>query len=197
MIGRSAGFLSGALFALAMTTGVASASTVTLDLNGTIGNGVGSFTADVVLDVVGGQAVSGTGSINILGMSSAPLVLITASTPGNESSPGPVGFRANDGTDLGGADTAYPISADGLLFDVGTSVASWGAYPLFGFWSNSDGTFASIFDGKVAGTEYYNARGIANVSAVPEPSTWAMMLLGLAGVGFMAYRRRSNTIIAA
>jgi hypothetical protein len=30
------------------------------------------------------------------------------------------------------------------------------------------------------------------VSAVPEPSTWAMMILGFMGVGFMAYRRKSN-----
>jgi len=30
------------------------------------------------------------------------------------------------------------------------------------------------------------------VAAVPEASTWAMMILGFAGVGFMAYRRRSN-----
>ena len=30
------------------------------------------------------------------------------------------------------------------------------------------------------------------LSAVPEPSTWAMMILGFAGVGFMAYRRNSN-----
>ena len=29
-------------------------------------------------------------------------------------------------------------------------------------------------------------------SAVPEPSTWAMMLLGFAGIGFMAYRRKSK-----
>ena len=28
--------------------------------------------------------------------------------------------------------------------------------------------------------------------AVPEPSTWAMLLLGFAGVGFMAYRRRNQ-----
>ena len=28
-----------------------------------------------------------------------------------------------------------------------------------------------------------------SLSAVPEPSTWAMMILGFAGVGFMAYRR--------
>src|SRR5260370_27617328 len=29
-------------------------------------------------------------------------------------------------------------------------------------------------------------------SAVPEPSTWAMMILGFMGVGFMAYRRKSQ-----
>ncbi|WOH53753.1 PEPxxWA-CTERM sorting domain-containing protein [Bradyrhizobium sp. sBnM-33] len=28
--------------------------------------------------------------------------------------------------------------------------------------------------------------------AVPEPTTWAMMLIGFAGVGFIAYRRRSR-----
>jgi PEP-CTERM motif len=30
------------------------------------------------------------------------------------------------------------------------------------------------------------------VAAVPEPSTWAMMVLGFAGIGFMAYRRKQN-----
>jgi hypothetical protein len=29
-------------------------------------------------------------------------------------------------------------------------------------------------------------------TAVPEPSTWAMMMLGFCGVGFMAYRRKSG-----
>ena len=32
---------------------------------------------------------------------------------------------------------------------------------------------------------------------VPEPSTWAMMLLGFAGVGFMAYRRKSKPALTA
>jgi hypothetical protein len=31
-----------------------------------------------------------------------------------------------------------------------------------------------------------------SVAAVPESSTWAMMLLGFAGIGFMAYRRKSK-----
>ncbi len=30
-------------------------------------------------------------------------------------------------------------------------------------------------------------------AAVPEPSTWAMLILGFAGVGFMAYRRREQS----
>jgi hypothetical protein len=33
--------------------------------------------------------------------------------------------------------------------------------------------------------------------AVPEPSTWAMMILGFAGVGYMAYRRRRTAAPAA
>jgi len=32
----------------------------------------------------------------------------------------------------------------------------------------------------------------ASVSPVPEPSTWAMMIVGFAGLGFMAYRRKQN-----
>jgi PEP-CTERM motif len=35
---------------------------------------------------------------------------------------------------------------------------------------------------------------IGAVSAVPEPSTWAMMILGFLGVGFLAYRRKNGTL---
>ena len=47
-----------------------------------------------------------------------------------------------------------------------------------GFYGDNDGSF------------------VVNVTAaVPEPSTWAMMILGFAGIGFMAYRRsRKNTM---
>ena len=34
-------------------------------------------------------------------------------------------------------------------------------------------------------------------SAVPEPSTWAMMILGFAALGFTAYRRTSRPSLAA
>ena len=35
-------------------------------------------------------------------------------------------------------------------------------------------------------------QGEVKVAAVPEPATWAMMVLGFFGVGFMAYRRRDQ-----
>jgi hypothetical protein len=35
----------------------------------------------------------------------------------------------------------------------------------------------------------------ASVAAVPEPSTWAMMLLGFAGIGIIAYRRKSKSAL--
>jgi hypothetical protein len=39
----------------------------------------------------------------------------------------------------------------------------------------------------------YLTHGAINVApAVPEPSTWAMLILGFAGMGFMAYRRRKG-----
>jgi len=39
--------------------------------------------------------------------------------------------------------------------------------------------------------------GVGNMQAVPEPSTWAMMLLGFAGIGFMAYRRKAKSALMA
>jgi hypothetical protein len=80
----------------------ASAVTVVDSISGTFGSGVDNFSGQVTLDVVAGQAISGFGEITFssLGISNAPMVLITASTPGVETPV--VGWRANDGTDLGG-----------------------------------------------------------------------------------------------
>ena len=36
-----------------------------------------------------------------------------------------------------------------------------------------------------------------SLSAVPEPSTWAMMLVGFGGLGYAAYRRRRTTLAVA
>jgi hypothetical protein len=47
-------------------------------------------------------------------------------------------------------------------------------------------------------SEYFDNVSLNVTSAVPEPSTWAMMILGFAGLGLMAYRRKSElSLIAA
>ena len=43
---------------------------------------------------------------------------------------------------------------------------------------------------------YFQAQFVTGVSAVPEPSTWAMLILGFAGVSFLAYRRRNGLNLA-
>jgi PEP-CTERM motif len=53
-----------------------------------------------------------------------------------------------------------------------------------------DPTFT--IDPSFANANQYSIVFSNGVSAVPEPSTWAMMILGFAGVGFVAYRRKSK-----
>lgn len=47
-----------------------------------------------------------------------------------------------------------------------------------------------------AGTLTFES-SLNTVAAVPEPSTWAMLLLGFAGLGFMAYRRKTVPALIA
>jgi uncharacterized membrane protein len=47
---------------------------------------------------------------------------------------------------------------------------------------------------------YFDSNGLSHgflATAAPEPATWAMMLLGFAGLGFVAYRRRRKAVLAA
>jgi hypothetical protein len=57
-------------------------------------------------------------------------------------------------------------------------------------------TLNGIFGGPVpnnhAALFFEGTVSFDTVSAVPEPSTWAMMLLGFAGIGFMAHRWKSR-----
>jgi hypothetical protein len=62
-------------------------------------------------------------------------------------------------------------------------------------------TGALTFDTNYSGNGLGAANGAAflseSVGAIPEPSTWAMMLLGFAGIGFLAYRRKSTPALMA
>jgi hypothetical protein len=65
---------------------------------------------------------------------------------------------------------------------------------------SSNGLFAFSFAAPVTSvtfTSSQNSLEVASVSsAVPEPSTWAMMLLGFAGLGYAAYRKTKTERMA-
>jgi hypothetical protein len=45
--------------------------------------------------------------------------------------------------------------------------------------------------------QYFDNVSLDVTAAVPEPSTWAMMVLGFAGVGLVTYRRKSKPAMMA
>jgi hypothetical protein len=114
--------------------------------------------------------------------------------------PGSPGFTVNTYT--------APGSDCGTCYTSGTGVISalhpldnnfliFGANDYFYIipWPNGSMAIATQFKDDQGYFDYYNGQFVAanlSVSAVPEPSTWAMMLLGFSGLGFMAYRRSAK-----
>jgi hypothetical protein len=65
---------------------------------------------------------------------------------------------------------------------------------FIGFQEDSAGISRVVFSN---GSIVVRDISISNsVSAVPEPSTWAMMIVGFLGVGFLAYRAKGDLRIA-
>jgi hypothetical protein len=92
----------------------------------------------------------------------------------------------------------YPVHGGfldiyGLMFDIGGG-------KVVDFWSNGiSGPGADYYGVAVAtSAKAFDYAGGVTASIVPEPSTWAMLLLGFAALGLgYAYRRRRSTVAAA
>jgi hypothetical protein len=86
--------------------------------------------------------------------------------------------------------------------DTFTALGSSNSYAFFGAISDTAFSSFALTGSRIAITSA-SLPGIDNlafgngVSAVPEPSTWAMMILGFAGVGYMTYRRRKVAALTA
>jgi hypothetical protein len=58
-------------------------------------------------------------------------------------------------------------------------------------------TFDKNFDSTGESLAFSQGVGNSPVSPVPLPSTWGMMLMGLIGLGFIAYRQKLNPALMA
>lgn len=97
-----------------------------------------------------------------------------------------------------------PGSGTGSACVAGTGASGWGQFcgnttksnPNFAHLRSANSETTSFF----SDDQHFSAAGqqieadyvFDLLSGVPEPSTWAMMLLGFAGIGVMAYRRNAR-----
>jgi hypothetical protein len=184
------------LVALAATS--ANATPFTLDYTVTDVGSNFQYNFELILDNHDGSWVAGQG-INWLIVGDAqnspspfPVSLFFTTVPTGAVNAWSGGFHNGPNLCWGGLGSGYCVSnnytpkavGDTLSF-VGLSSTFLGAGDLL--WSNLGGSNGEV----QASFETANFEGI---SPVPEPSTWAMMILGFCGLGFLAYRRRDSTL---
>jgi hypothetical protein len=87
-----------------------------------------------------------------------------------------------------GAPTTFAATdaITGFFFDPLPTQASAGNDGLFAFYNPPN------FTNNGLNPSDFQSFTSFSVSAVPEPSTWAMLILGFAGIGVAAYRRKSK-----
>jgi len=104
-----------------------------------------------------------------------------------------------------GTTTTVNLLVDGKLAlsamnvdGTGQPTQVWKQFTYQGF-STSDALLFTFLSGDPPSdfSSGFDSVVINTVDAVPEPSTWAMLVLGFAGVGFMAYRRKSRSVLTA
>ena len=157
------------------------------------------ITATFSVDVVGGQAVNGGGELwSTYWSGPAAMTLVTLSTTDvHDLGGGSLSYRFGGGTDLIG-DTAAPIDGSGLVFTVNTNP---NLDVGFNLWNNGNGSYTGFIAGNSPAASqpiiYLGETGAMASTAVPEVSTWAMMLAGFGGLGFAAFcRSRRNGVSA-
>jgi hypothetical protein len=149
--------------------------------------------------------------MSFAGRSSDPSGLLNFDVPfgGYNYSAGYVGVRFGADGKLGGGDDIFITSGPNTqlvdaLFGRGSgnslaavchgctlgeqqaAIDAVAADPGFPF--SFTGTYTVVED---------SASGTFNIAGVPEPSTWTMMVLGFAGLGFIAHRRKSKPALMA
>jgi hypothetical protein len=106
-------------------------------------------------------------------------------------------------SDIGGDNLIFPapastfLDSQGIVFSiggVGVDPCAFSAGCYMRIYANTGGTPQYDLLMSNAGS---NGVDFVLTAAIPEPATWAMMILGFAGIGFMAYRRKRRPALMA
>jgi hypothetical protein len=192
--------IAGAGFSIAVTATTASASIVYPNI-GTENPTISRFTAASTGDLIAYFSGSSAGLDQRLGL----LVNgISTGITGLDNQTTTVGQSLNLGRvtmgdtltfvdNLTGGPAWY--SAPALNSDSANHVYSTTAAAGQAFAGSPAGTFVGFEDlaSSRADFDYNDHTFVFNVAAVPEPSTWALMVVGFFGVGCLGYRRRSRS----
>jgi|GraSoiStandDraft_5_1057265.scaffolds.fasta_scaffold55070_3 hypothetical protein len=129
-------------------------------------------------------------------------VFMFASDTGFVSGANPV-LLTIGGTNSGGSGTVNASVWGGnsnTALDTSHLIGSLGPFTAAAFsgiatdpFAPSTSPFSVTLGVDVTRTTAGTTTGDFNMSAVPESSTWAMMILGFVGIGFMAYRKRPKS----
>jgi hypothetical protein len=65
------------------------------------------------------------------------------------------------------------------------------------FTISASGPFTAINFSFIGVPTGFSVENLSSITSIPEPSTWAMMILGFAGIGFMTYRRKNKMALNA
>ena len=139
-------------------------------------------------------------------LTSAGVTTLSSNLASNEgSSLGTLGTFQIGGTmpavlSLSGATISYDPSMGNLLMDVVMSDPTlvFGSYQSFFNADFTQAVTARAWNSTIYGDAGAQAGALQTTfGAVPEPSTWALMLLGFAGLGFAGYRRAKGRAAVA
>ena len=151
-------------------------ATVVLTMNNNTTNVTNSAPGD--FENVGTATVS-VGGGPVLTFTDLTQVFSTQSDPA-------VGFE-----DLAVDDILDNFTASFATYALTTSIG-----PIVGSGSIDPGSSFATTGGALVLTSVGDATFTASTNAIPEPSSWAMMLIGFAGIGYAGFKRRSTARLA-
>jgi hypothetical protein len=118
-----------------------------------------------------------TSNVSLLAAQNSTLNVVGGRSPGNY-------FTFDHATSVSDTPVSSPDIV--LVFDNASDTSSI----FIDFNPTLSSPIPVILTGVISSGE--DSRSAILTAAVPEPSTWALMILGFMGIGFMAYRRKNN-----